>query len=61
MLDGVPGACASLDEDAFTAALDALLALSTVERTRIRDALRARYGREAFLARMASLIRGLAR
>jgi glycosyltransferase involved in cell wall biosynthesis len=60
VLDGVPGACARLDEEGFTTALDGLLALSVDDRTRIRDGLRRRYSREGFLDRMAALVTGFA-
>jgi glycosyltransferase involved in cell wall biosynthesis len=57
VLEGLPGACARLDEDGFDAALESVLALSVDDRTVIRDRLRERYACEAFLARMSALMR----
>jgi glycosyltransferase involved in cell wall biosynthesis len=59
VLEGVPGGCASLHDDAFASALDAVLALSAADRARYRDRLRARYGRERFGERMAGWLRSV--
>jgi glycosyltransferase involved in cell wall biosynthesis len=59
VLEGLPGACARRDEDGFAAALESVLALTATERAAIRDRLRERYSREAFLARMSALMRAL--
>jgi len=58
VLGGVPGRCEDLSDGAFTAALEAALALDDAERARIARRLRERYGMDGFRARVESLFSG---
>ncbi len=55
VLDGMPGRCAALDEGGFTVALDAILALDSVERALLSSRLRGSFGPEAFGRRVQDL------
>jgi glycosyltransferase involved in cell wall biosynthesis len=57
ILAGLPGRCDPVDDAGFDAALREVLDLHDSERLGIRDALRQRFGLDAFGARVATLFR----